>query len=199
MFQTYEQYLKIIDDSLKKFFEEQAPYIHCKEGCSYCCESGEYPFSQLEFNYAIIGFGLLENEIQNVILDKIKKMKEEKLKNTDKHFIHQCPFLIDKKCSIYNHRALICRNYGLMQYYTSSKTGERKYNIPDCVKIGLNYSKVYDKKTKTISSKMWEKTGIEQEPVSYNIEREFLINNNLTQKLGLEFGESKFLIDWFLN
>lgn len=195
MFEMYEKYLQVIDESLNKFFEAQKLYIHCKKGCSYCCEEGEYPFSRLEFEYAMHGFDLLDEQIKKNVLEKVERLKIEKSKCKGQ-FIYECPFLFDKKCCIYNYRGMICRNHGLMQYYTSLQTGERKYNIPDCVKIGLNYSEVYDEKTKTISSKLWKKSRIEQEPVSHNVEREFLIKNNLTEKSGLYFGESKFLIDW---
>ena len=34
----YEYYLTAIQKQLGAFFEEQSPYIFCKEGCSHCCE-----------------------------------------------------------------------------------------------------------------------------------------------------------------
>ena len=46
----YEIFLYTLNKELQKMFDNQAEFIKCKEGCSYCCEQGEYPFSELEFN-----------------------------------------------------------------------------------------------------------------------------------------------------
>lgn len=197
MIEKYAKYLDNIDGSLGEFFERQKPYIFCKEGCSICCELGEYPFSELEFQYAMVGYSKLTTEIKTVIqknVDRIKKAKKEH--SDDTKFMHECPFLIDKKCSIYKYRGVICRNHGLM-YYTTDKNGKFFYSIPHCVWNGLNYSSVFDKETGTISSAKWKETGIETEPVSYNVGPKFLLDNNTTNVLGLEFGEEKALIDWF--
>lgn len=196
MIEKYEQYLEQLNGFLKKFFDQQKPYIFCKEGCAICCETGEYPFSELEFQYAMLGYSNLRIEEKNIIKNKVEEIKKDKKNSTDKSFMHACPFLINKKCSIYEHRGIICRSYGLLSYHTN-KSNEQKYNIPCCVDNGLNYSNVYDKEIKMISSKLWEKTGIETEPVSYNIGLKFLLDNTITQKLELKFGDSKALIDWF--
>lgn len=200
MIELYEKYLNNIGESLDKFFAQQKPYIFCEEGCSICCEMGEYPFSELEYRYAMIGYNALEQKDKDIIQSKIKKIKEDKnnSKNENlngKKFMHECPFLLNKKCSIYKYRGLICRSYGLV-YYIEDKNGEISYKMPCCCDEGLNYSNVYDKETRTISSKKWKETGIETEPVSHNVGLNFLLNNNTTNVLGLNFGESKALIDW---
>lgn len=201
MIEKYEKYLEIINEPLQRFFEEQKPYIFCKEGCSMCCEEGEYPFSELEYEYAMVGYNnLSEDKKQNIQekINKIKLVKEKIPQNllSGGKFMHDCPFLIDKKCSIYKYRGIICRNYGLA-YHTEDKTGKTIYNMPCCCDKGLNYSNVYDVQTGSISSKKWKETGIETEPVTHNVGLEFLLNNNVTQYLELEFGEQKALIDWF--
>jgi len=197
MIEKYEKYLQIIGSSLDKFFEQQKPYIFCKEGCSICCETGSYPLSKIEFDYIMIGYEKLPREIKEKIKENIESIKAEKNNFTQKkEFMHACPFLINKKCSVYNNRAIICRSYGLMSYY-DDKDGVQKYKIPCCVDNGLNYSNVYDKKLKTITSKKWEETGIEIEPVSHNIDLFFLHNNETTKHLNLEFGTLKSIIDWF--
>lgn len=197
MIKKYEKYLEIISDKLQIFFEQQKPYIFCKEGCAICCETGEYPFSDVEFQYAMMGYNSLSAEEQEIIKNKVSEIKKLKENSTDKNFMYECPFLINKKCSIYNNRGVICRSYGLTNY-TTNEEGETVYKMPCCVKDGLNYSNVYDKITKTISSEMYAATGIEQEPISYNIGLKFLLNNKMTKDLELEFGEQKSIIDWFL-
>lgn len=195
----YEKYLEMVDTSLNEFFEQQKPYIFCKEGCSICCEEGEYPFSKLEMEYAMLGYINLNDEEKIIVQKNVEKIKEDKknFKPTaeKKKFMHKCPFLITKRCSIYKYRGLVCRNHGLTAF-TKDKDDKTIYQMPHCVNDGLNYSNVYDENTKTLSSAKWKLTGIEIEPVAHNVSRDFLMDNETTKYLELEFGESKALIEW---
>lgn len=195
MIEKYEKYLELLDTHLlKKYFEQQKDYIFCKEGCSHCCENGQYPFSKLEFEYLMLGYEKLSNAEINIIQEKIKKIKEEKsLENED--FMYECPFLIDKKCSVYNHRGIICRTHGLL-FFETDKEGNSKQKIPHCVHLGLNYSNIYDKEKKHLSPELWKKSGIKNEPVAYNISQKAILKSDVAKELGLEFGESKALINW---
>lgn len=196
MLDSYDKYLETIDSYLAKFFEQQKPYIFCKSGCSICCEEGTYPFSKLEFDYLMFGYEKLPSAVKIQIDSNINRIKEEKKKSADKNFLYTCPFLIDNECSVYQYRGLICRSYGLMSFYTDTN-GERKCHIPCCVSHGLNYSNVYDEETGIFTTEKWLKSGIEIEPVSYNISLNYLLDNDLTKFLDLEFGSQKALIDWF--
>lgn len=197
MIEKYETYLELIESRLlKKYFEQQKDYIFCKEGCSSCCESGQYPFSGLEYKYAMQAYEALDEQQKKIIQDKVKKIKKVRGNDELKDFMYECPFLIDKKCSIYNNRGIICRTHGLL-FFLTDKDGNRSNKIPDCANYGLNYSNVYDDEKKTISQELWEKSGIETEPVAYNISLKTLLNNGATKELELEFGEEKALIDWF--
>lgn len=194
--ENYKQYLERIDSYLEKFFAQQQPYIHCKEGCSICCELGDYPFSRLEYQYVMIGYDLLLEQEKTIINEKISNLKTAKEKTAHKKFLYECPFLINKKCSIYKHRGLVCRSYGLLQY-NIDENDNRTLNIPYCVEKGLNYSNVFDSETNSISSQKWKATEIEAEPLFYNVGIEFLLDNEMTEEFELEFGASKALIDWF--
>lgn len=190
--QKYELYLQFLDKKLKCFFEEQAPYIHCKEGCSFCCEKGEYPFSEIEFAYLMIGVRTLDAETVKLIENNILQIKKQKEKyKSDKPFMYQCPFLINKKCSLYNFRGIICRSHGLAFF---SKEG--KLLVPACVDLGLNYSSVYDFETQTISDEKYKQSGIKQEPLAHNVGIHYLTNNDYLQSIGLDFGEIKPMLDW---
>ena len=192
--QKYELYLTMLTQQLGAFFEEQAPYIHCKEGCSHCCEKGEYPFSEIEFAYLMIGVRFLPPQIVALIEQNIERIKKDKEHHiSDKPFMHACPFLINKRCSLYNFRGIICRSHGLAFF---SKTN--KLLVPACVDLGLNYSSVFDYETKTISNEKYKQTGIEQEPLAHNVGLHFLTNNSYTKEVGLDFGEIKPMIDWFM-
>jgi len=197
MIELYEKYLNNIDVSINKFFAQQEPYIFCKEGCSLCCEKGEYPFSKLEFDFAMIGYNQLSEEEKKTIDLKAKQIKKDKAVFNDGKFLHECPFLINKRCSIYKYRGLICRNHGLLQYEQNDNDDKIDFRVPHCVENGLNYHTVYDEENESISSEKWKKSGIEVEPISFNISVNFLMTNDTVKALDLDFGESKALIDWF--
>lgn len=194
MIEKYEKYLEKINRLIEKFYKQQKPYIFCKEGCSFCCESGSYPMSKVEFDYMMQGYEKLSQELKDKIIENITKSMEEKNLSDKDEFAHICPFLINNSCQIYENRALICRSYGLMSY--CDEGGEKKYRFPCCVKLGLNYHQVFDEETSKISTEMWEKTGIEVEPVSFNLGINFLHDNQETQNLGLDFGELKCFLEW---
>ncbi len=203
-FANYKIYLSLIEEKmLNKYFEEQKPYICCKAGCSYCCEKGQYPMSKIELAYILLGFSQLSTEQKTEILEKIKRLKQEKINfesknpNSVEGFMYECPFLENHKCSVYEYRAVICRTHGLMFFIEDDKTNEPKNKIPFCVNLGLNYSNIYDKETKTLSDVKMYELGIEQEPLAYNLSLKTLLNNDIAKNLDFEFGEVKTMIDWF--
>lgn len=181
MLKRYEKFLKEFDKKLKKYFDEQSKYICCKEGCSGCCEVGDYPFSQLEMMYLMTGFRKLPVETQKIIKENMDNLKKTRMFT---HFFHQCPFLIDKKCSVYKYRGITCRTFGLA-YVVDNKT--KTVKIPECTKEGLNFSNVYDGKEITI------------DPIQENLDLPYVIESKLAKSHKLEFGEIRSLIDWFPN
>lgn len=48
MLKKYDKFIKDFQQKIDKYFEENSEYIYCHEGCSACCEIGEYPFSWIE-------------------------------------------------------------------------------------------------------------------------------------------------------
>ncbi|MBR1907352.1 YkgJ family cysteine cluster protein [bacterium] len=203
---NYKVYLNLIEERmLNKYFEEQKPYIFCKAGCSHCCEKGEYPVTKIELAYLLLGFSQLPFDLKTEIIDKIKRLKIEKLeyeqnrKNTDsvENFMYECPFLKDNKCSVYEFRAVICRTHGLMFFIDDENSIEPKNKIPYCVHLGLNYSNIYDAETDLLSEDKMKALGITQKPLAYNLSLKTLFNSEITKNLGFEFGEVKALIDWF--
>ncbi len=192
--QKYRIYLQYLEKKLSEYFKEQSPYIYCKAGCSSCCEKGEYPFTEIEFSYLMLGVQTLSPDIISKIDENIKRVKKEKEECKEKKFLHACPFLVDKKCSLYDFRGIICRSHGLA-FFDKNK----HLLVPACVDEGLNYSNVYDFETKTISSEKYKQTGIEQEPLAHNVGVYYLTNNEITKELGLDFGEIKPMSYWFLR
>lgn len=178
MLKRYEQFLEIFDKKLENYFEEQCEFIKCKEGCSTCCEIGEYPFSRLEAEYLMSGFIKLPSEIKSKIREKIKRLKSENPK------MYECPFLIDKKCSVYTYRGIVCRTHGLAWY----DEDKEKIQLPYCVNKGLNYSKVFDRETGEVFL---------ANPIKARLRIDSVLRSEDAEKFELECGEIRPLKDWF--
>lgn len=191
--QKYEVYLGYLEKKLNEAFEEQSPYIFCKEGCSQCCEKGEYPFSEIEFSYLMLGVRTLDPQTAEIIEQNMKKIRKDR-KRCNGKFLYACPFLVNKRCSLYKFRGIICRSHGLAFF-----NKKNQLMVPACVDDGLNYSNVYDFENQTISDEKYYASGIKQEPLAHNVGVHFLTNNEITQSLGLNFGEIKPMCEWFLE
>ena len=76
--QKYRIYLQYLEKKLGEYFKEQSPYIFCKAGCSSCCEKGEYPFTEIEFAYLMIGVQTLDKETFNKIEQNMFEVKQQK-------------------------------------------------------------------------------------------------------------------------
>ena len=124
----YPKFLKDLDSRLEACYKEQSKYIHCKAECSFCCEKGDYPLSDIELEYLMQGFMKLAPD---------KKIQvQENFKNMEKG--GKCPFLIGKLCSIYTYRPIICRTHGLAYIMKDGRA-----NVPYCANEGKNYAEVY--------------------------------------------------------
>ena len=176
MLKRYELFLEKFDKRLEKYFEEQCEFIKCKEGCSACCEVGEYPFSRLEAEYLMSGFIKLPADIKEKIRKEIKHLKPENPK------MYKCPFLIDNMCSVYKYRGLVCRVHGLAWF-----DGE-KIQLPYCVNKGLNYSKVFDRETGEVFL---------PNAVQEVLRIDSILRSPEAEKYELECGEIRPLIKWF--
>lgn len=191
--ENYLIYLSYIDKKLEKYFNDQAPYIFCKKGCARCCQYGDYPFSEIEIKYLMEGFSTLSQDKKQAILKNIEKIKEEKQNFTGEQFTYQCPFLLNNECSVYQHRGIICRTFGLI-----SAREDENSKIPFCAYEGLNYSNVLDAENGIISEEKFLALNTDQEPLAYNIRYKTLTNNNFEEVFKIKFGEVKSLIDWFM-
>ena len=165
--QKYIDFLKDLDLRLDNYFNRHKLYIHCRKGCSSCCETGDYPLSQLELEDLMQGYIKLDNEVKLKIQENIKKIKKGAC----------CPFLIDKKCSVYSYRPIICRVHGLA-YLCGMKMN--KVKLPYCVNENRNYSNVYKDGEVTIN------------PIKENLDTPIVLKD-------FYYGEIKNLYDWIKN
>ena len=157
---NYVDFIKELDVHLKKYFELQKEHICCKVGCSACCEKGDYPVSQVELEYLMQGYISLDNETKKIIQENIKNMVKGGV----------CPFLLDKKCSVYSYRPIVCRTHGLA-YILKDNT----VKLPYCVNEGKNFRELYVNN---------EFTGV---PIKENLD---------TLSLLPDCGEIRKLYDW---
>lgn len=186
MFKNYEKFLSDFDEVLLLLKNQQKKYIHCKKGCSICCEKGNYPFSQTEFAYLTEGFINLPNEKKIIVQKNIKELLKEKENSNNEIFEHKCPFLIDKECSVYKYRGIICRTFGICYYDDFSKY----VRLPQCVYDGLNYSEFFDKENNVLKIKNVPK-------INLRIDR--VLNSELAQKYNIKCEEIRPMLDWLLK
>ncbi len=174
---NYEKFIKQFQKKIDNYFEENSEYIYCHQGCSACCEIGEYPFSWVEMNYLMEGFSKLPENRKYIIKENFSKLKIEKENFKGERFEYRCPFLIDGLCSVYSYRGLTCRTHGLA-YLKKDGT----VNVPFCANNGLNYSSVF-------------KDGIFSiEPIKENLNIDEILKN-----YNEEMGEIRPLINWIIN
>lgn len=183
MFKNYENFIQDFDSALILMFDAQKKYIHCKKGCSRCCECGNYPFSQTEFAYLTHGFINLDDEKKIIVQNNIKELLQEKKNFTGQKFEHKCPFLIDNECCVYQYRGIVCRTFGVCYY--DDKEGYVR--LPDCVYHGLNYSEFFDKETNILK--------IPDVPM-VNLRIDRVLNSELAKKYNIECGEIRPMLEW---
>lgn len=190
---VYKKYLNTLQKILDEYFEEQKEYLCCKEGCSYCCEKGTYPYTKVEIDYILLGVLKLPKEEQEIIADRILKLKEEylKCKENDK-FMHKCPFLRDDGlCSVYEYRGIICRTFGILQI-----TEKSNIYMPFCQSLGLNYAKVYDDEKRKFDMSKVKELGYKNYPIPHLVSMKTLISENVFEGENVDFGEPKAMMEW---
>lgn len=159
---NYEEFIKELDIKLANYFELHKNFIHCKAGCSACCEKGDYPLTSIELEYLMKGYIALDNTTKQTVQQNIKTMKKGEV----------CPFLVNKKCSVYPYRPIICRVHGLAYRYK-----EGKIKLPYCANYGKNYSEINEKGEIIIN------------PIFENLDTPNILNPS-------EFGDVINLYDW---
>lgn len=159
---NYEQFINELDVKLANYFEMHKEFIHCQIGCSACCEKGDYPLTSIELEFLMQGYIALDNDTKQIIQQNIKTMTKGGV----------CPFLVEKKCSVYANRPIICRVHGLAYLFTDNKV-----KVPYCANFGLNYANIL-------------KDGeIIIDPVFENLDTSNILKPS-------EYGDAKNLYDW---
>lgn len=196
----YTIFLNSVENILQKYFEEQKEYIKCSAGCSYCCESGSFPASEIEYSFVKEGFNKLDKDTKKKIRIKSLNLYEKRYIHLQKgrdifDFTYQCPFLENKNCLVYEYRPVICRIHGLITCEYSKESAElQKANMPCCTPIGLNYAEVWDDNLKIISTEKAKLLGKKIMPKIYPVSYSKLLDE--LQEIG--YGDIRMLFEWVL-
>lgn len=124
----YQKFLKELDTKLAKYFKSHASYVFCQKGCADCCKKGDYPLSDIELKYLMLGYEKLDLPTKAIVQNNLKSMIAG----------DTCPFLIDNECSVYEFRPIVCRVHGLAYLCKDNVV-----KLPYCRKEGKNYSELY--------------------------------------------------------
>lgn len=103
LLQEYRSFLTEVDELCSRLSAEHADHLRCREGCSACCTD----LSVLPVEWCSIREGL--NGERERLSDRLPGRQAPEL--------GVCPFLVDRACSIYPLRPLICRTHGLPLAY----------------------------------------------------------------------------------
>lgn len=192
--------LNSIENIIQKYIQEQKEYIKCSKNCSYCCESGAFPTSKIEFSFVKQGISKLDPESRKKIKAKTIELYEKRHIHLQQgkdifDFTYECPFLDKKKCLIYEYRPIICRIHGLMNYEQSEESSDSmKVNMPCCTEIGLNYAEVWDKEKKVVSEEKAKQLNKQIMPRVYPIGYSKMLDE--LNEIG--HGEIRMLFEWVL-
>lgn len=193
MLENYAKYLFFIQTKLNGFFEKQKPYIFCKKGCSMCCKNATFPYSSIEVQYLMLGFSSLDTATQDLVRNNIQSVIDAKKNYKGNDFKYDCPFLVNDACSVYNHRGIICRSFGLLHNGTDGRM-----KIPFCCFDGYNYSNVVDLEKSYISLEKFNELDTDKKPLAFNTSYEFLTHSDFERGFNFSFGDKKPLIDFFI-
>lgn len=176
-FEKYKALLEAVMPIIDEHFVMQKDYIKCRIGCSHCCQGGYYPVTKSEAKLMKEGFDILEASLREKITQKANSLEREREQfvnegNEFLKFKYSCPLLVDDKCSIYEHRPIICRTQGLIVQSISKETA---FNMPACVYIGLNYANVWDENIQFFSEAKRKALNIEVPPVALDFSYESLL------------------------
>lgn len=93
-------------DKVSEDVKSRGVHFDCRKGCSYCCRLEVGSFPQESFRIARI---LNERPNKEPLIAALVNHLEKNREITDKHQRDACPFLVDRACSIYEVRPMMCR------------------------------------------------------------------------------------------
>jgi len=100
--QQYTALVAELGQAIRRAVAHHADRLQCRPGCVDCCR----PFSVLAVEAAALRAALAQ--LPPAPLARIRAQADSQ---------EHCPFLVDKLCTVYQHRPLICRTQGLAIAY----------------------------------------------------------------------------------
>ena len=114
MFTYYIKLLKKIDEQLRQLAD-----CRCPPQCDQCCRI-TFSLFPVEAYYLWEAFCRMPSA-----------MKDQVRKQLARDQTHQCPFLIDRKCTVYLFRPVICRSHGYPFFRRQEEDGSAEI-FPGC-------------------------------------------------------------------
>ena len=152
--ETYNQLVREIERELRRLEDFYGDILQCRPACDDCC----IPFSLLPLEAAIIrqAYETLDDKDKFAVMQRIDTQHDK------------CPLLIQRKCSIYQSRPLICRTHGLPITYISEEletieVSACPVNFPDGTSFerdGLLFMDPFNEKLAAINHKFVNEKGM---------------------------------------
>ncbi|MGH9395265.1 MAG: YkgJ family cysteine cluster protein [Terriglobia bacterium] len=127
----YSEYLRVAAEWEAEFARNRKRYgdaIHCRRGCSDCC-SQMFQITEVEAAYISAAVKALPEERMVEMRTRARAYIEQRQELLASRNVPDawgalpppglrlpCPALVDGACSIYEHRPMICRKYGIPLY-----------------------------------------------------------------------------------
>lgn len=134
----YQAYLDVAGRWEAEFARNRDRYgeaIHCRRGCSDCC-SQLFQITEIEAAYISRGVKALPAEQREELRERAQRYLPQRRALLESRRVPDawgalpppglrlpCPALVQGACSIYSHRPLICRRYGI-PLYNPQKPGQ---------------------------------------------------------------------------
>ena len=114
----------------------RAPHVSCKAGCSACCRTIPVEISDLEAKHLAAATGR-----------KMASLPPGRHK-VQGHVQTHCPFLIDNRCSVYQHRPYNCRSVAAVDpdalACSDENTALTRANDPRALQVTMTKMRAFD-------------------------------------------------------
>lgn len=112
LYEPFLQLLTTLNVHVERLSQRYQAHMACKKGCSFCC-ADRFEISAVEALYLKAGFDQLPTETQ-VLIQKNLELGAGQAGSNEALPGQHCPMLVDGACSVYQHRPITCRAYGLL-------------------------------------------------------------------------------------
>jgi Fe-S-cluster containining protein len=135
MIDRYMQICRAVETEFSRNRKLHGDRIHCRSGCDACC-SQLFQITEIEAATISLGVAALDPVFQTTLRERATVYLDQRKQLVAKVGMQEawgslpprgsrlaCPALVDGACTIYEHRPLICRKFGI-PLYNPDKPGQ---------------------------------------------------------------------------